>query len=178
MGLIFILFPVAEIYVFMKVGDQYGYFNAFMALVVSFIVGLLVVQSQGRAFLMRAQGDLMRGQLPANAVVQSALVFVGGLLLMVPGFLSDALGVLCIIPGTRHLIGLWARRAFKNQLAKGRVRFFGAGGATGGGFGGAGFGGFSSGFGRPPFETGERDVTPKIIDVTPNKSDDDRPNKP
>jgi len=168
-GLIFIVFPVAEIMTFIKVGDTYGYFNAFMAIVVSFIVGLMVVQSQGRALLMRAQTELMRGQLPANAVVQSALVFVGGLLLMLPGFLSDAIGLLCIVPGTRHLIGVWVRRVFKRQLEKGRVQFFGSGGGFSAGFG--------SGFGGPfkqDTENGfERDVSPKIIDVKPLPPDPD-----
>ena len=157
MALIFFLIPIAEIFVFIEAGNKYGYFNAIMATIVAFILGLLVVQSQGRAFFMRAQNDLRKGNLPTRAVVHSLMVFMGGVFLMIPGFITDIIGLALILPGIRHVLAVGVRSFLAKQIERGRVHVFSK------------FNGF--GFETPQNEASERDVSPIIIDVTPTKSE-------
>lgn len=170
MLLFFLAWPFIEIYVFVKVVQTYGFFNAFMATLTAFFFGLLIVKAQGRTFLMNVQAELAQGKVPARSMINSALFFMGGFLILVPGFFSDVMGLFLILPGTRHAMSLYLRAFLARKISSGSFRVFK------GGFGaGFGMGGPSQGFGKrgPEFRT-ERDVTPEVIDVKPISSTEER----
>ena len=169
--LLFLIFPFAEVYTYYKFIEAYSFLDAVLFTMTSGILGVIVMSSQGRAAFVGVQAELAQGKIPANMILHRAVLMLGGLLLFIPGILSDVIGLLCIMPGTRHLIVWYVKFSLLKGITKGSVRFFTSnmGGFT------AGFGGFGQGpFARPnaSVDNDERDVTPQVIDVTPkNKID-------
>jgi UPF0716 protein FxsA len=100
----FVVIPIAEFWVVATVGGLLGLWPTLGLLVVSAIVGALLMRREGPkawAALVNAFGT---GQLPTGRLADAALVLVGGILLMLPGFLTDLLGLVMILPFTRPLI--------------------------------------------------------------------------
>lgn len=137
--LLFLLFPVAEIYVFIKTCQMYSFADAFMMLFSAGVLGILIMYMQGRSVIMAVQKSFARGEVPGSSVMHSGLVFLGGFFLFVPGFLSDVIGICLILPGVRHLIVLYMRVMMAKGLARGSFKVFST---FGNGFGAAG--GFSA----------------------------------
>jgi UPF0716 protein FxsA len=96
--------PVLEIYVIILVGHAIGLFWTVLLLVASSMLGVRLVRSQGRAVLRNFQAAIQAGRPPAREALDGALVFVGGALLIAPGFITDAIGAVLLIPPTRSVV--------------------------------------------------------------------------
>jgi UPF0716 family protein affecting phage T7 exclusion len=157
--LLLLVFPIAEIYAFTVFVQKYGFLEGLATLFISGFLGIFVMKSVGRAIVTDFQTNLSRGRLPTSQVIHRTVVVVGGLLLMIPGLVSDVLGLICIMPGTRHLIVLYVKFMFAKGLFKASRGFSFV-------FNGKKFEGFQNA--GPDFRAGsthERDAT--VIDVTP-----------
>ncbi|MEL3961986.1 FxsA family protein [Lysinibacillus endophyticus] len=107
-----------EIAIFILVGKTMGIFNTLLLIVLTSIVGIVVAKKQGIDSIQNMQSSLSNGIPPGPAMIDTFLIFLGGLLLAVPGFLTDIVGFLMVVPFTRKLfkpvIYNWLRRKFKN----------------------------------------------------------------
>jgi UPF0716 protein FxsA len=104
MPLLFILFiivPVIEIYLFIKVGGLIGALPTVGIVLLTAVVGAWMLRQQGLSTLGRVQSQLEAGALPAAEVLEGIVLLVGGALLLTPGFFTDVIGFLCLIPATR-----------------------------------------------------------------------------
>jgi UPF0716 protein FxsA len=101
---LFVVVPILEIYVIIQVGQAIGALWTVLLLVVDSIVGALLMRSQGRAAWRRFQAALAEGRMPGREVVDGVLVIFGGAFLLTPGFCSDAVGALLLLPPTRAVI--------------------------------------------------------------------------
>lgn len=113
---VFILVPLLEIYVISQVGHLIGLPLTLGVLLVVSILGAVVVKREGVRAWRNVRSATTRGRMPAREMVDGALVLVGGVLLLTPGFLTDALGFLLVLPATRPI----ARRLL-TSLALGRL---------------------------------------------------------
>lgn len=104
---IFVVWPLAELFVIVKVSEAIGFIWMLLLLIISWPVGSRILRAQGRAAWRQFVDAIQTGRPPANEVLNGALVLAGGLLLMVPGFITDVIGLLLLLPPTRAL----ARRA-------------------------------------------------------------------
>jgi len=126
--LIFILVPIAEIYVIIQVGEAIGALPTVAILIADALVGSALWRSQGRAAWRRFNEATGAGRVPAREVLDGALVIFGGALLITPGFLTDVLGLLLLLPPTRAairgaLVGYFSRRFVVRAVAgRGRRR--------------------------------------------------------
>jgi UPF0716 protein FxsA len=111
---LFILVPIAELAVIIQVGQAIGVWWTIAILIADSILGSLLMRSQGRAAWRRFNAALGAGRVPAREVADGVLVIFGGALLLTPGFLSDIVGLLFLLPPTRALI----RRVFLRQALK------------------------------------------------------------
>lgn len=109
--LFFTLFALLDFVVLFSVGDQIGLLTTLALILATGFIGWHMVRQEGTATLARARQRLERGELPSGELLTGAALIFGGALLMAPGFLSDALGFVCIIPGTRRLMGQLLARA-------------------------------------------------------------------
>lgn len=109
--LLFIVVPIAELFVIIQVGGAIGVLPTIALLIADSIIGAVLMRSQGRVAWRRFQAALTEGRMPHREVADGALVIFGGALLLTPGFISDVLGIILLLPPTRALVrGLLTRR--------------------------------------------------------------------
>src|SRR3954468_24379004 len=101
---IFVLFQIVEIWILIQVGQAIGGWQTFALLVVDSLLGAALLRHQGRRTWRAFRLALDERRLPPKEAADGALVLVGGTLLLTPGFLSDIVGLLFLIPPTRALI--------------------------------------------------------------------------
>jgi UPF0716 protein FxsA len=118
---VFILVPLAELYVILKVGDAIGVGWTILLLVADSLLGSLLLRSQGRSVWRRFNTALSEGRMPHREVVDGVLVVFGGAFLITPGFITDVVGLLLLIPPTRALIRPLVVRRLGRRLAVGVV---------------------------------------------------------
>lgn len=109
-------FFIAEIAAFVAVGEQIGFFLAVLLLIGVSALGPFVIRRVGVAVLGRTQDRLARGEVPTREVLDGVVVLAGGLLIMVPGFVSDALGLMLMIGPIRHLMIRTAGQRFARRI--------------------------------------------------------------
>jgi len=103
LAVLFLLVPFAELYVIYKIGDAIGYWWVFVILAADSLLGAYLLRSQGRAVWRRFNRTLSEGKVPHREVIDGVLVIFGGAFLITPGFISDILGVLLLLPPTRSV---------------------------------------------------------------------------
>jgi UPF0716 protein FxsA len=102
-----ILWPVAEVFVALQVADAIGVLATAVLLVAGWPIGTWALRSQGRAAWTRLRAELAAGRPPTRGVLDGALVLLGGLLLIIPGFIGDAVGSVLLLAPSRAL-ARWA----------------------------------------------------------------------
>jgi UPF0716 protein FxsA len=126
--LLFIVVPIAELFVIIQVGEAIGVLPTIALLIVDSVLGSMLMRSQGRAAWRRFNAAVAEGRVPHREVLDGVLVIFGGALLLTPGFLSDILGLVLLLPPTRALVrGVVGRRLLPRVVASG------LGGIAGGG---------------------------------------------
>src|SRR3954470_19657049 len=109
---LFIVVPIAELYVIIQVGQAIGVLPTIAILLLDSLIGSWLLRHQGRAVWRRFNATMAAGRVPAREVVDGALVIFGGALLITPGFISDVLGIILLIPPTRAIVrGILTRGA-------------------------------------------------------------------
>lgn len=124
---LFLLFPLIELALLIQVGSAIGVLPTLLLVIGTAILGGILLRIAGVATAWRAREKLARGELPEQEMLEGLLIAVGGGLLLLPGFISDLLGVLCLMPFSRRLLANKIRlraaeqamrqRAFADDLA-------------------------------------------------------------
>jgi UPF0716 protein FxsA len=114
--LLFIVVPIAELFVIIQVGEQIGVWWTIGILVVDSIVGSILMRSQGRATWRRFNDVMASGRVPAREVLDGMLVIFGGALLLTPGFITDVLGLVLLLPPTRAVVRVVLVRRFAHRM--------------------------------------------------------------
>jgi UPF0716 protein FxsA len=127
--LVFIVVPIAELYVIIQVGQAIGVLPTIALLIADSVLGSMLMRAQGRAAWRRFNVALEAGRVPAREVLDGVLVIFGGALLLTPGFLTDVLGAILLIPPTRALVRrVLVRRFSDRMIASATTRVRGPGG--------------------------------------------------
>ena len=99
---VFFTLPLIEIYLLIKVGSWLGALPTVFLVVFSAVLGVLLLRQQGFGVVQRVRATLDRGQVPAMELLEGMLLALGGGMLLLPGFFTDLLGFLCLIPPVRR----------------------------------------------------------------------------
>ena len=102
--------PVLEIWFLVKLVGMLGLILTVALLFGAASIGMALLRSQGFATWTQVQHELAQGRLPAERMIESAILAVGGVLLVIPGFLTDFLALPCLIPATRRRLALYLMR--------------------------------------------------------------------
>lgn len=105
--LLFIVIPLAEIYVLLQVGHLIGALPTIGLVIVSALLGSALLRHQGMATLARIRDSMDQGRLPAVELVEGAVLLVAGALLLTPGFITSSVGLACMIPLVRSRLARW-----------------------------------------------------------------------
>ena len=99
---LFIVVPLVELYLIIEVGSVIGALWTVLLVVLTAVIGVSLLRIQGFNTLNRARQNMEKGTLPAMEMMEGMILAVGGALLITPGFITDTLGFLCLIPATRR----------------------------------------------------------------------------
>jgi UPF0716 protein FxsA len=109
---LFVLVPVAEIYLLVTVGSSIGAFPTVALVILTALAGAHLARMQGLSTMMRIRENLDQGFMPAEELLDGVLIFLAGMVLLTPGFLTDIAGLLILLPATRNLFKKWLRKKF------------------------------------------------------------------
>jgi UPF0716 protein FxsA len=116
---LFIVLPLAELYVILKVGDAIGVVPTILLLAADSVLGSVLLRAQGRSVWRRFNNALAEGKMPHREVIDGVLVIFGGAFLITPGFITDIVGLLLLLPPTRSLIRSQVVRRLGRRVAGG-----------------------------------------------------------
>jgi UPF0716 protein FxsA len=114
--LLFIVVPIAELAVLIQVGQVIGVWWTIAILIADAILGSILMRAQGRAAWRRFNEAMGTGRMPGREVLDGALVMFGGLLMLTPGFITDILGFVLLIPPTRAVVRTVLARRLAHRL--------------------------------------------------------------
>lgn len=131
--LAFLVVPIVELYLFIEVSASIGFGAAVFWIVAVSVIGAWLVKREGIGALRRANAKVVAGELPTDELINGILIVFAGALMLTPGFLTDATGLLLLFPPTRALV----RRPLRRRFASGPIivgtRFSGGFGPSPGG---------------------------------------------
>ncbi len=110
-----ILVPIVEIYLFIKIGSQIGAFNTISLIFITAITGIFYARYEGLNTLKSGISQLINNEIPAYEIISGATITFAAFLLIIPGFATDLIGFLLILPLTRKIILLKITKKFKNK---------------------------------------------------------------
>lgn len=119
--LLFILVPAVELILLISIGQWIGAFPTIALIILTGALGAYLARLQGVQVLNQIRGEFRTGRLPAGSLVDGAMVLVAGAFLMTPGILTDALGLLCLIPATRRVIKSYAWTRLERAVRNGNL---------------------------------------------------------
>jgi UPF0716 protein FxsA len=102
--LLFIVVPIAELYLILQVGDAIGAVPTILLLAADSLLGSLLLRSQGRSVWERFNETMRAGRMPHRELLDGVAVIFGGAFLITPGFITDIVGLLLLVPPTRAVI--------------------------------------------------------------------------
>ena len=114
--ILFIAVPLLELYILIHVGGMIGILPTIGICILTAVIGASLLRYQGLQTIARVQSKLTRGEVPATDMLEGLILLLCGFLLLTPGFFTDVIGFLCLIPKVRTII---ATRILNQLLARG-----------------------------------------------------------
>jgi UPF0716 protein FxsA len=118
---IFICIPAIELYVLLQIHHLIGTFPTIALILLTGVAGAYLARTQGVAILRRIAAELNAGRLPGGELLDGAMVLVGGVLLLTPGFCTDLLGFLFLAPWSRAGLKKIIRRLLQRMIERGEI---------------------------------------------------------
>ena len=119
--LILIIVPIIEIWGLLQVGKWVGAWPTIFAVIATGVIGGYLAKRQGLQILRLAQLQMQQQQIPGEAILDGICILSGGISLLTPGFFTDTLGLILLVPVTRGIVKLWLKRWFNNLIRDGKI---------------------------------------------------------
>ena len=118
--LAFTIIPIIEIYLLIEIGSIFGVLTAITLVILTGSLGAFMARMQGLQTLFRIQKNLREGRMPSGELLDALLIVIAGIVLLTPGFLTDSVGFLLLIPSTRNSIISWLQRQIELRYMSNR----------------------------------------------------------
>ena len=119
--ILFIALPAVELALLIEIGQRIGTLETIGVIVVTGVVGAAMARSQGLRVLRTVQERLARGEMPADSLVDGLMILLASALLVTPGVLTDAFGLLCLVPAFRAVVKRDMLRRFERAVRESRI---------------------------------------------------------
>jgi len=119
-----LIIPALEIGVFIWLGDYIGPWSVVLLIILTGFAGVSLARHQGYETLLEARKLIAQRQVPTFPIIAAVCIFIGAALLIVPGFITDIIGLLLLIPFTRRLFSYWVYRFIKKKINKGNIIYY------------------------------------------------------
>ena len=107
---LFVIVTLLEIYVLVSVGESIGGFSTILLVIITALIGSTLLKQQGWSTMAKAQNAMANGQTPAFEIMEGVVILISGVLLLTPGFITDAVGLLGLMP--------WSRAYFIDRILR------------------------------------------------------------
>jgi len=121
--ILFVIVPVTELYILIEVGKKIGSLTTIGIIILTGIIGAYLVKSQGFMILRKIQNDLNEGIMPGDSLIQGAIILAGGILLLTPGFVTDIVGFIFLIPVSRNVVKKYLLKWLKGKIKEGNFYY-------------------------------------------------------
>jgi UPF0716 protein FxsA len=122
--LLFAVLPALELALLIKVGSNIGVGNTLLIILITGVLGAYLARLQGFLILRKIQNSLNQGIMPSAELMDGLMILTGAIALLTPGFITDTLGFLLLIPWTRAIIKKWSAKKFEDMIARKQVVAF------------------------------------------------------
>jgi len=119
--ILLIVVPVVELYILIEIGQQIGAFTTIGIIVLTGIIGAYLVKNQGFMVLKKIQYDLNQNILPGDSLLQGIIILAGGIFLLTPGFITDIIGFIFLIPISREIVKKYLLIWLKRKIDSGNI---------------------------------------------------------
>ena len=119
--LCFTLIPVVELYLLIKVGTVLGGINTILLVIISGFLGAWLARLEGMNTLVKLRSNLQQRLMPAEELLDAVIIFIAGVVLITPGFITDILGLLLLWPVTRNRLKRFLRKKFDELYLQGNI---------------------------------------------------------
>ncbi len=116
--LAFILIPLLELTLLIKLGGAIGVLNTIGIVVLTAVVGAYLARMEGTRTLLHIRASMDRGIMPTDELIDALIIFASGAVLLTPGFLTDLCGLLLLFPPSRHAFRKWLKRRLASKINK------------------------------------------------------------
>lgn len=113
---LFIAIPMLELFILVKLGTVIGFWPTVAIVLITGILGASLARLQGFLVFRQIQNELQSGQIPADKMVDGLLIFIGGVVLLTPGLLTDLAGFAMLIPFTRNIFKKYLKGKFEGHI--------------------------------------------------------------
>src|SRR4030042_726636 len=121
--ILFLIVPATELYILIEVGKKIGGLTTIGIIILTGITGAYLVKSQGFMILRKIQNDLNEGIMPGDSLIQGAIILAGGILLLTPGFVTDILGFIFLVPVSRNIVKKYLLKWLKGKIKEGNFYY-------------------------------------------------------
>ena len=121
--ILFVIVPVTELYILIEVGKRIGSLTTIGIIIFTGILGAYLVKNQGFMILRKIQNDLNEGIMPGDSLIQGAIILAGGILLLTPGFVTDIIGFIFLIPVSRNIVKKYLLKWLKGKIKEGNFYY-------------------------------------------------------
>ncbi|MCH9006504.1 membrane protein FxsA [candidate division KSB1 bacterium] len=118
---LFTIVPLVELMLLIELGQRIGLWDTILVVIITGVVGAALARSQGFRIVTQIQRELANGQLPGESLIDGAFVLAGGLLLLTPGLVTDAMGFIFLLPYTRTILKTRAIKYFRSKIDTGEI---------------------------------------------------------
>ena len=116
------LIPLIEIYLLIKIGSHLGAFYTVLIVILTALLGAWLARLEGGKTMTKVRESLDRGELPAEEMLDAMLIFVAGIVLLTPGFVTDLAGLGLLVPQIRYGFKRWLRKKFDEWVSSDKLR--------------------------------------------------------
>lgn len=121
--ILFVIVPVTELYILIEVGKKIGSLTTIGVIILTGIIGAYLVKGQGFMILRKIQNDLNEGTIPGDSLIQGVIILAGGILLLTPGFVTDIIGFIFLIPVSRRVVKKYLLKWLKGKIKEGNFYY-------------------------------------------------------
>ena len=121
--ILFVIVPVTELYILIEVGKKIGSLTTIGIIILTGILGAYLVKNQGFMILNKIQADLNEEIMPGDSLIQGTIILVGGILLLTPGFVTDCIGFIFLIPVSRKVVKKYLLKWLKGKIKEGNFYY-------------------------------------------------------
>lgn len=119
----FIIAPILDLYILINVSKEMGFWITVLLIVVTSIAGYYLARSEGKIVIKNINSDLAQGIVPSEELLNGLCILLGGIFLIIPGIVTDIIGITMAFPGTRDLYKSYFKKTFANKINRGANRF-------------------------------------------------------